>query len=116
MPARSDDPESPPIPSPPAAETRDFLDPDATLEYARPAGADAATPLLPFLPGYEVLGVLGRGGMGVVYEARHLQLGRVVALKMILSGGHAGEANLARFKTEAEAVARLQHPNIVQIF
>jgi serine/threonine-protein kinase len=67
------------------------------------------------VPGYEILGVLGRGGMGVVYKARHLALKRTVALKMILAGGHAGTQQRARFVTEAEAVARLQHPNIVQI-
>ena len=66
------------------------------------------------LPGFECLGILGRGGMGVVYKARQASLQRTVAVKMIRSAGLAENA-LARFRTEAEAVARLQHPNIVHI-
>jgi formylglycine-generating enzyme required for sulfatase activity/tRNA A-37 threonylcarbamoyl transferase component Bud32 len=67
------------------------------------------------VPGYVIESVLGRGGMGVVYKARHLKLKRTVALKRVLAGGHAGPGERARFRIEAEAVARLQHPNIVQI-
>jgi hypothetical protein len=68
------------------------------------------------VPGYDILRELGRGGMGVVYQARHLGLNRLVALKMILAGGHAGPDELARFRGEAEAVARLKHANVVQVY
>jgi formylglycine-generating enzyme required for sulfatase activity len=70
----------------------------------------------PDVPGYEVLGILGRGGMGVVYRARQTQANRLVALKMIRAVEHASPTERLRFQIETEAVARLQHPHIVQLY
>jgi WD40 repeat protein len=70
---------------------------------------------VPTVEGYEILGELGRGGMGVVYRARQVLLNRPCVLKMILAGAHADALASLRFLAEAEAVARLKHPNIIQI-
>jgi formylglycine-generating enzyme required for sulfatase activity len=80
--------------------------------------SDGAAPqsTLPAVPGYEILGELGRGGMAVVYQARQLQPNRIVALKMIRAIEHAGPTEWLRFQIETEAVARLQHPHIVQLY
>jgi hypothetical protein len=82
-----------------------------TLPEGGPESAE-----LPQVPGYQVLGPLDSGGMGVVYKARQVGLNRVVALKMIRAGAAASAEERARFRTEAEAVARLQHPNVIQIY
>lgn len=79
--------------------------------------AESATVSSAFaLAGYDLLGEIGRGGIGVVYKARHRGLNRIVALKLLLAADHARAEDRARFHVEAEAVARLQHPAIVQIY
>src|SRR5437773_457295 len=89
---------------------------EPSLSLAPPFRALLVVPVeLPAVPGYEMVAELGRGGMGVVYQARQCALKRLVALKMILAGLHADATARRRFRTEAEAVARLQHPNVVQI-
>jgi serine/threonine protein kinase len=93
------------------------VDSAITLSGDQPAGrgqTSAAPPKPP--PGYELLAELGHGGMGVVYKARHLALDRLVALKMIRSGELADPVERERFEAEARAVARLSHPNIIQIY
>ncbi|MHB1558856.1 MAG: serine/threonine-protein kinase, partial [Isosphaeraceae bacterium] len=73
-------------------------------------------PKLPHVEGYDLIAEIGRGGMGVVYKARHRALGRLVALKMILAGDFADGRHLSRFLDEGAILARLQHPHIVQVF
>jgi tetratricopeptide (TPR) repeat protein/tRNA A-37 threonylcarbamoyl transferase component Bud32 len=88
--------------------------PVETMPGAWGRGAEAEC--WPLVPGFEILEQIGRGGMGVVYKARQISLDRLVALKMIRDGALAGSEQRARFRLEGEVVARLQHPNIVQIF
>jgi serine/threonine protein kinase len=90
----------------------------STGSFRPPASStlSAAPPAPAAIPGYENLGELGRGGMGIVYKAQDTRLKRLVAVKQMLVGREASPALLARFQAEAEAVARLQHPHIVQVY
>ena len=94
----------------------DLLFPPSTWSHEhRPTFPIEDTPL-PTIPGYDVKEVVGRGGVGVVYKALHLRLNRPVAVKMLLSGQHASPDELERFLREAEAVAGLHHPNVVNLY
>jgi serine/threonine protein kinase len=107
------------LPSPRGPALRSLAD-DERFTRATYEGRRARGPILdvdlPAVEGYEIIAELGHGGMGVVYKARHQSLGRFVALKMIRAGSLAKPEDLARFRIEAEAVAKQRHPNIIQIY
>lgn len=112
-----------------AAELREILEmlaaldplrssdtPRASDTVRRPESLGPPLTMPPTVPGFEVLGELGRGGMGVVYKVRQTSLNRVVALKMILTGAHATDAARSRFAAEASVLAGLDHPHVVKVF
>jgi serine/threonine protein kinase/WD40 repeat protein len=106
-PPRGDRP-APPPDSSPFADTR--------VDGRKSPLIDPQFTGLPDVPGFEVLTEIGRGGMGVVFKARHRGLNRPCALKMVLAGSAAGPRVVQRFLFEAEVLARVQHPQVVQVY
>ena len=102
----------PDIPDPEASADR-----TVTQDFSAPGPPGLAGECgFPAIPGYEIVGELGRGGMGVVYQARQVGANRLVALKMIIAGEYASPDIVLRFRTEATAIARLQHPHVVNVY
>lgn len=99
-----------------SAATVDTGGPKTSLEIESLVVNDESDLSLPSVPGYRVLREVGRGGMGVVFQARHLALNRIVALKMILDANLANAERLHRFQLEAELAARILHPNVVAVY
>src|SRR5262245_60195399 len=90
-----------------------MIEPPVTGDWPPPGEASPVP--RPSIASYEIVDQLGRGGMGVVYRARQMDSQREVALKVMLDAALAGPRERARFRIEAEAAARMSHPNIVQI-
>src|SRR5262245_32024622 len=112
-------PSAPPIPPEKVADTPVPVTSDETLLPSNSAAGSTTARILAggaLVPGYEILHQIAAGGMGVVYKARHIQLKRTVALKMVLGSSHADPRDFARFVAEAQAVAEITHPNVIQVF
>jgi serine/threonine protein kinase len=88
----------------------------STMQKRDPEAVPMVLPIPKQVGDYDILGEVGRGGMGVVYKAWHRGLHRLVALKMVLAGKFASASQQLRFQREAELAARVQHPNIVQVY